>query len=54
MKKLGLINSNKKGRTCNYTLTDDGRIVFSIIANFKGNEEFKKNAIKGIKLISFS
>jgi hypothetical protein len=54
LKKFGLVKSIKNGRNCNYKLTDDGYILFSIIANFKGNEEYKKNAIKGTKIIVFS
>ena len=54
MKKLILIQSLKNGRNCDYALTDDGRILFSIIAKFKGNEEFKKYAISGTRIISFA
>lgn len=54
MKKLGLINSLKNGRNCNYSLTDDGRILFGLIAKFEGNEDFKKFSIKGTRIISFS
>jgi hypothetical protein len=54
LKKFGLVKSIKNGRNCNYKLTDDGYILFSIIANFKGNEIYKKDAIKGTRVIAFS
>jgi len=54
MKKLGLIKSLKRGRTCDYSLTDDGRILFSVISKFVGNEDFDKFSIKGTRIISFS
>lgn len=54
LKGLGLIQSERTGRNCTYRLTDDGNILFSILASFKGNEDFKINALKGTKIISFS
>jgi len=54
LRKLGLIRSVKNGRKCSYVLTTDGKIIFSIMSGFKGNEEFKNYAIKGTRLISFS
>ena len=54
MKRIGLIKSLKKGRNCDYSLTDDGRILFSIISKFIGNEEFEKPSIKGTRIISFA
>jgi len=54
LKRFGLVKTEKNGRNCSYKLTDDGRILFSILANFKGNEEFKNYAIKGTRIISFS
>lgn len=54
LKKYGLLEAIKKGRNCDYELTNDGRILFSILANFKGNEEFKDFAIKGTKIILFA
>jgi len=54
LKKFGLVKSIKNGRNCSYKLTDDGYILFSIIANFKGNEIYKKDAIKGTRVIAFS
>lgn len=54
MKKLGLIKSLKKGRCCDYSLTDDGRILFSMISKFIGNEDFEKFSIKGTRIISFA
>ena len=54
LKRLKLVRSEKNGRNCSYILTDDGKILFSEIAGFEGNEEFKKFAIKGTKIITFS
>ena len=53
LKRLGLIRSKKRGRTCEYVLTDDGFILFSLIACFEGNEEYREFAIKGTRLINF-
>jgi hypothetical protein len=54
LKKYKLIESIKKGRNCDYKLTDDGRILFSIMAKFKGNEEYEIFSLRGTRIIYFS